>query len=110
MVISSREASANDDTYIGKWYSEGVEACKTEPGTNDNGLIAYTQREFIGYENSCDIKKIVFDGAKVKLSGKCSGEGETTAFNETVEIVGSKLKRSWREGRKNRFFTYNRCP
>lgn len=109
MIDGSRKATANEGTYIGKWYSEGIDACKTEPGTDDNGLIAYTQRKFIGYENSCDIKKVVFDGPKAKLSGQCFAEGEAAAFNETVEVVDGKLKRSWRDGRKNWSFTYKRC-
>ena len=98
------EANAHR-SFVGKWYAEKPDACRSNPGEQDNGLIAYSQRKFEGYESICEIKKIVTRENRFALTMKCSAEGETAIVKENLELRDGKLVRLGRYP-----VTYNRCP
>lgn len=98
------EASANR-SFVGRWYAEKPDACRSNPGEQDNGLVAYSQRKFEGYESTCEITKVVPKGNRFALTMKCSAEGETAIVKENLELRDGKLVRLGRYP-----VTYNRCP
>ncbi len=109
-VIRSKDERLATDasagrSFVGKWYAEKLDACRSKPGEQDNGLIAYSQRRFEGYESTCEITKIVPQGNRFALTMKCSAEGETAIARENLELRDGKLVRLGRYP-----VTYTRCP
>jgi TonB family protein len=105
-------ANPSAGSYVGRWYVDDPAVCKSPIDDLAEGLLVYSPKEFRGTESSCQIMKSVLRGTKTDLTMRCSGEGMTSAEpdHETLEVVGDKLKRTFREGRRQRTFTYNRCP
>lgn len=99
-----------DSDWQGKWHFEKSAACKTKPGTEDNGLIAYTRNTFVGYEVTCKITKIVPSGAATELTEQCKAEGSSYTTKEIVEVIGNKLRRSARMDRRMTISEFRRCP
>jgi hypothetical protein len=108
--ISTSESSATRKTHVGKWYTDDPAACAGDL-PEGGGLLVYSARDVSDYESSCRITDSVSRGDKTDLTMRCSAEGKTSAAlnRETVELVGDKLKRTFRDGRSQRTLTYNRC-
>ena len=107
------QSSATSGSHIGKWYANDSAVCHNHPDDLNLGLLVYGTKEVRGPDETfCQIRKSISRGDKTDLTMRCSVEGMTSAEldHETVEVVGDKLKRTLREGRKQRTFTFNRCP
>ncbi|WP_249779325.1 energy transducer TonB [Bradyrhizobium sediminis] len=114
--LNSTAQSQNSEargSHLGKWYASDPAVCSNHPDDLNLGLLVYGTKEVWGPdERGCQILKSVSRATKVDLTMRCSVEGTTSAKpeHETLEVVGGKLKLTFREGRKQRTFTYNRCP
>ncbi|RTL77234.1 MAG: hypothetical protein EKK35_17875 [Bradyrhizobiaceae bacterium] len=98
------EASASK-SFVGKWYAEKPDACRSKPGEQDNGLVVYSAKRFEGYESTCEITKVEPRANRFALTMKCSAEGETETVKENLELKDGKLVRLGRYT-----VTYTRCP
>lgn len=98
-----------DGAWVGRWYTGKSNVCAGQRGVSE-GLLVYTPKTMSGYENECDIERIIPVGREVELVIKCSGEGMTSREREYLEVIDGKLRRTVNVGRERQTFTYDRCP
>lgn len=112
--IQNQAVAVSDrPSHLGKWYVSDPAVCNNDPNDLNLGLLVYSTKEVWGPdETGCQIRKSTSRGGKIDLTMQCSTEGTTnTALDhETLEVIGDKLKRTIREGRKQRTSILNRCP
>ena len=107
------QSSATSGSHLGRWYRSDPAVCSNHPDDLNLGLLVYGAKEVRGPdERGCEILKSVSRATKVDLTMRCSVEGTTSAKpeHETLQVVGGKLKLTFKDGQKQRTFTYNRCP
>jgi hypothetical protein len=95
--------------FVGKWYVADAKVCKSKPG-NAEGLLTYTDKKMLGYENRCDIASVTPNGKRVELRMNCWGEGEKYQQTDIVELQGDRLKVAGTAGGRTFSFAYRRCP
>lgn len=93
--------------WIGRWYVQSPAVCKTKDG---EGLITYSATDATGYESRCKIASTTPQGQKTLLKLRCRAEGQTYNEQETLEVVGGKLRRTVTVEGNARTFDYSRCP
>jgi hypothetical protein len=96
--------------FVGKWHIDNRRLCRGRPGETE-GLLTYTEREFIGLENRCQILKTTPQANRIELALKCSGEGASTIEREVVQLLrNGRLSRTIFDGKRPQTFEYARCP
>jgi hypothetical protein len=106
-VAISPTTAGND--WVGKWHFRDPAACKTEPGSEDNGLISYTHDRFVGYEITCKITQIIPSGTGVELYEQCMSEGSAYTVKETLEVIGNRIRRSANSDGQVSTSEFHRC-
>jgi len=96
----------NAPAYVGVWSAD-PEWCASAPGSADPGPVAFTEGEFIGFENICRIGYAAegTDGGW-RLEMICESEG--IEYTDVVEVdVDGEILRMRREDQDETIFT--RC-
>lgn len=108
--LNEHKSERNRPFYIGRWYSNNVRVCKGRSGETE-GLLTYTDKQFIGYENTCDIVSVAPAANRIDMKLRCQGEGMSSTERELVQTVrGGNLLRTTFEATKSYQFEYKRCP
>lgn len=103
-------AASEKPFYVGRWYVDDPRVCRGRSGETE-GLMTYTDRQAIGYENRCDILSATPAANRVELQLKCTGEGMTSRSREVVQLLrNGQLSRIDFDGPKPSKFEYKRCP
>lgn len=81
--------------YYGVWAAE-VDCCDNAPGSSESAPIAFTETEFVGYENRCHIGEAQegTDGG-YQLALVCTAEGIETVETLDVDVDGEMLRVKW---------------
>jgi hypothetical protein len=96
--------------YVGRWHIDNPRLCRGNPGQTE-GLLTFTDHEFIGLENRCEIKKTTPNGNRVELRLMCNGEGMVSHDREILQLLRSgRLSRTTFDGARPQTFEYARCP
>ena len=76
--------------YLGVWAAN-EDLCNVAPG--GPGPIEFTEDQFLGYENTCDILSSE-EGTEGgwRLEMRCAGEGETVTETADVDLDGERLR------------------
>lgn len=96
--------------FVGRWYMKDSKLCRGRAGETE-GLLAYTERQAIGYESSCDIISVTPQANRLELKMKCASEGMTSDEREVVQLIrnGHMTRTTFADG-KTYTFEYARCP
>jgi hypothetical protein len=93
--------------FVGRWHIDNRRLCRGET----EGLLTYTEREFIGLENRCQIVKATPQANRIELQLKCNGEGMTSSEREVVQLLrNGRLSRTTFDGKNPQTFEYAKCP
>jgi hypothetical protein len=105
-----RRAPAGKAFFVGRWYMKNSKLCRGRAGETE-GLLAYTERQAIGYESSCDIVSVTPQANRLELKMKCASEGMTSDEREVVQLIrnGHMTRTTFTDG-KTYTFEYARCP
>lgn len=84
--------------YYGEWAAE-AERCDVAAGSSERSPIAFTETEFVGYENRCQIGEAQ-EGTEggYQLALVCTAEGVETVETLDVDVDGEMLKLKWQNG------------
>lgn len=105
-----RQDPAGKAFFVGRWYAKNSKLCKGRAGETE-GLLAYTERQAIEYESSCDIVSVTPQANRLELKMKCASEGMTSDEREVVQLTrnGHLTRTTFADG-KTYTFEYARCP
>jgi hypothetical protein len=81
--------------YYGVWAAD-EDWCANAPGSSEKAPIAFTEGEFVGYENRCHIGDAQegTDGG-YQLALVCTAEGIETVETLDVDVDGEMLRLKW---------------
>lgn len=84
--------------YYGEWAAE-AEWCDAAAGSSERSPIAFTETEFVGYENRCQIGDAQegTDGG-YQLALVCRAEGIETVETIDADVDGEMLRLKWQSG------------
>jgi hypothetical protein len=96
--------------YVGRWYSQSSRVCKGRTGETE-GLLTYSERQFVGHENSCDILSVTPVANRLEMRLKCSSEGNIAHEREVIQLLrNGHLSRTVFDGARSYSFEHRRCP
>lgn len=96
--------------FVGRWYAENPRVCRGRAGETE-GLLTYSERQFQGYENNCDILSVTPAANRLEMRLKCFGEGNSSLEREVVQLLrNGDLSRTTFGGARPQSFQYKRCP
>lgn len=109
--VTEESATTNAKPFfVGRWHIDNRRLCRGQPGETE-GLLTYTEREFIGLENRCQIVKATPQANRIELQLKCNGEGMTSSEREVVQLLrNGRLSRTTFDGKNAQTFEYAKCP
>jgi hypothetical protein len=89
--------------YYGEWAAD-AEWCDSAAGSSERSPIAFTETEFVGYENRCHIGEARegTDGG-YQLALVCMAEGVETVEVLEVDVDGEMLRLKWQGGAESVF-------
>lgn len=103
-------AASGRPFYVGRWYSDNQRLCRGRAGETE-GLITYTERQVIGYEERCDILTATPASNRIELQLECASEGMTSRGREVVQLLrDGQLSRTTFDGRRPSNSQFRRCP